>query len=239
MNDPAHTDPGSFASRLALDAVVPLYRFLHVPPDDGSFAMNKFLKEAMEYSQFTPSWSPILWEKVVSYADSTLEKDTNEHWIGWIFNAFTGSHPPDVDLSGWLMAIDYYGLPHANWDDTGMRPNEMLLVKHFIDAYITELDEPAFMAAADEARSRPLTDWDKRMHQVHEIVYFDDLGCKDPFLELKFANQGEALRRILASYDFPPDFPHQPFLGAAQLLLDSRNVWMPEGRKLSPLTEVR
>lgn len=240
VNDPKHTDPGRIAARLALDAGMPLHPLLHVPPDDGSFAMHRFLKEAVEYSGF--EWrSSALWDKVVSYAEVTLGEGERRDWLGWLFNTFTGLHPPDVDLSGWLMALDKYRLPTTDWADTGMSPEEVSLAKGFVRRYFRELDEPAFMAAVEECRSRPLSEWDKRMHQAYGFVYFDRASGADPFLALKFANQGEALRRTLRAYDFDaaPGFPHEAFRDAAQALIDRRGVWMPDGRRLSPLTEVR
>ena len=140
------------------------------------------------------------------------------------------------------MAIDYYSLPHADWNSTGMTQDEIVLATHFINSYTRELDETGFMTTIETCRARPLTDWDKRMHQVYEFVYFDRSRGADPFLELKFANQGEAFRRTLRTYDFDSitDFPHKAFLNAAQLLMDRRNIWMPqEGQRLLPLTEVQ
>ncbi|MBB4315947.1 hypothetical protein HNR56_003807 [Roseospira marina] len=78
------------------------------------------------------------------------------------------------------------------------------------------------------------------MHASYGFVYFHQSGGSDPFLTLKFANQGESLRRTLRSYAFEsvPDFPHQAFKRAAQSLIDRRHVWMPEGRTLCALTDV-
>lgn len=239
MNNPAHTFPGDLVSSLALDAAKPLYSRLHVPLNDENFEMHRFLKEAVEYSEFAEQH--ILWDKVVSHAETMLSEQERHTWLEWIFNAFTGTHPPDVDLSGWLMALDHYHLPHANWEKTGMHSNEIELTKDFIDSYFAVLDEPGFNATLEACRARPLTEWDKRMHQAYGFVYFDRSSGADPFLNLTFVNQGEALRRTLRTYPFDAvsDFPHSAFREAAQALIDQRNVWMPEARKLSPLIEVQ
>lgn len=240
MTDPEHASPGRLVSELALDAVAPLHALLHVPPDDGNLGMHRFLKEAVEYSGFAESHRD-LWPRVVSYAEATLDAADRRIWLDWVFNAFTGLHPPDVDLSGWLMALDRFVLPDMPWAETGMTPAQIAMAEDFVSRYFGELDEPAFIAAIEECRARPLTEWDKRMHQAYGFVYFDRSAGADPFLSLKFANQGESLRRVLATYDFAgqPDFPHRPMLDAAQGLIDRRGVWMPPGRRLAPLTDVR
>ena len=239
MNDPVHTYPADLVCSLSLDAAMPLYPMLHVPPDDGDFALHRFLKEALEYSRFADRHT--LWDKVVSYAGATLGEREGRVWLSWLFNAFTGTHPPDVDLSGWLMALDYYQLPHANWAKTGMSPDHIALARDFINSYFQVLNESEFNAAVEACRSRPLSEWDKRLHQAYGFVYFDRSGGADPFVMLKFVNQGESLRRILRSYRFDAvaDFPHAAFRDAAQALIEQRHVWMPEGRKLSQLMQVQ
>ena len=238
VNDPRHADPAGLAACLALDAAAPLYPRLGVPPGDGSLALQDLLKAAMDRPDPTPRWSPALWQQVTAQAEAAPDPEAAKAWLAWIENAFTGIHPADVDLSGWLMAIDHYGLPGADWGDAGLTPDQAVAANAFVDAYRTTLDEPAFLTAAQEARAQPLTDWDKRMHGVHDFVYFDDRGGKDPFLELKFVNQGEALRRTLRDHAFPDDFPHAPLQAAAQTLIDRRGAWMPPGRRLRPLREV-
>ncbi|WP_308918217.1 hypothetical protein [Jannaschia sp. LMIT008] len=239
MNDPDHTNPGKLISRLALDAAKPLYPRLQVPPNDGSFAMHTFLKEAVEYSEFAPEYEPRMWNATVDYAKATLPGPQRETWLSWLFNCFTGPHPPDVDLSGWLIALDYFILPHSDWSGMDLTAEEVAAVQDFLATRERETDEAGFVEAIEEARSAPLTDWDKRMHQAYEFVLFDRQRGNDPFLALKFANQGEGLRRAIRDHPFPDHFPHEALRQGAQALIDRRGVWMPEGRVLGPLTAVR
>ena len=234
MNDPANTCPGTFISSLALDATLPAYPLLYIPTvDHGDLTLHQFLKEAVEHSGFANVRS--LWDKTVYYAEIVLNEKARNIWLDWLFNAFTGLHPPDVDLSGWLIALDYYSLPHAHWESTDMDAHQIALVKDFIDSYLAKMDRARFTAIADECRSHPLTAWDEKMHQAYNFAYFGLLDGFDPFVALKFANQGEALRQILRSYPFDtvPNFPHIALRTAAQALIDQRHIWMPEGRNLS------
>lgn len=236
-NDPKHTRPGVVASHLALDAVLPLYPLLRAPGDDAT-VVHRFLKEAVDYAQLAPHTTPALWDNIRAYAEATLPPETAEQWLAWVFNAFTGTHPPDVDLSGWLMAIDHFSTPHADWHPDDVPPEHVPKVRAFLDAYQDALDTAGFRAAVAEAQAQPLSDWDKRMHQAYGFVYFDQAAGADPFLLLSFMHQGETLRHVLTVYDFPPDFPHDGFQAAAQRLIDRRHVWMPEGKRLSPLRAV-
>jgi hypothetical protein len=236
MNDPQHARPGDLVAPLALDAAVPLYGLLHVPPDDGSLALHGFLKQAVEYARLTPD-PAALWGAVQSYAQATLPPDRQQSWLGWIFDAFTGLHPPDVDLSGWLMALDHFGVAPNPWKDTGMSGENVKAAGALIDRYAAELDEAGFAAALAEAQARPLTEWDKRLHQAYGFVYFDRAGGADPFAKLKFVHQGEALRRAVRATDLAdPAFPGAAMHRKAQALIDAREVWMPPGRALGPLS---
>jgi hypothetical protein len=236
MTDPQYARPGDLVAPLALDAALPLYRLLHVPPDDGSLRLHAFLKQAVDYARFAPDQGA-LWDAVKSYAQATLSEADQQAWLGWIFAAFSGLHPPDVDLSGWLMALEYFHTVPNTWDDSGMSQENVEAVTALIDRYFAELDEDAFMAAIAACQARPLTDWDKRMHQAYGFVYFDRASGADPFLRLKFVNQGEALRRAVRATDLAhPTFPAAVLHAKAQALIDRREVWMPPGRHLSPLS---
>ncbi|KAA5603974.1 hypothetical protein F1188_18310 [Roseospira marina] len=147
MNDPNYAVPSDIVCSLALDAATPLYPQLRVPHHSvphhaGRLAMHGFLKAAIESSRFAEKHA--LWEHTVSYANHTLSEETSRIWLSWLFNGFTGVHPADVDLSGWLMALDHYHRPHADWTSTGMSPDEIALAKDFINIYFDELNEPKF-----------------------------------------------------------------------------------------------
>jgi hypothetical protein len=236
MNDPQYARPGDLVAPLALDAAAPLYGLMHVPPGDGSLALHGFLKEAVDYARLTPDHTA-LWAAVQSYAQATLPAEQQQSWLGWIYDAFTGLHPPDVDLSGWLIALDHFGVVPDPWKGTGMMPAEVKAAGALLDRYAAELDEPAFAAAVAEAQSRPLTEWDKRLHQAYGFVYFDRAAGADPFAKLKFVHQGEALRRAIRATNLAdPDFPGAALLQKAQALIDARDIWMPPGRNLAPLS---
>jgi hypothetical protein len=238
MIDPQYARPGRLVAPLALDAALPLYAPLHAPPDDGSLRLHAFLKQAIEYAKFAPE-AAALWAAVQSYAQTTLPEADQRAWLGWIYAAFSGLHPPDVDLSGWLMALEHFHFAPNAWDGSGMSQENIESANALIDCYFAELDEDAFMAAIAACQARPLTDWDKRMHQAYGFVYFDRASGADPFLSLKFVNQGEALRRAVRATDIAnPAFPATALRAQAQALIDRREVWMPPGRALGPLSAV-
>ena len=178
MNDPQYARPGDIIPKLALDAALPLYGQLHVPPDDGSLRMHAFLKQALEYANLAERAD--LWDRVVAYGQATLDANDQSQWLSWIFNAFTGSHAPDIDLSSWLMAMDYFHVVPNAWQNAGMGANDVALAKAFIDRYFIELDEPGFIAAMDDCRAQPMTAWDKRIHAAYGFVYFDRASGADP-----------------------------------------------------------
>jgi hypothetical protein len=238
MTDPEHARPGDLVAPLALDAAAPLYALLHAPPDDGSLRLHAFLKQAVEYARLTPD-DAALWAAVKSYAEATLPEADRMAWLGWIYNAFAGQHPPDVDLSGWLIALEHLQSSPDAWAGSGMSENDIKAATALIDRYYAELDEAAFLAAVAECQARPLTDWDKRMHQAYGFVYFDRASGSDPFLRLKFVNQGESLRRAIRATDLAdPAFPATALRMQAQAVIDELGVWMPPGRKLSALSDV-
>jgi hypothetical protein len=238
MFDPEYAKPGRLVPPLALDACVPLYSLLHAPPDDGSLRRHAFLKQAVEYARFVPDQAA-LWAAVQSYAHATLSETDNKAFLGWIYNAFTGLHPPDVDLSGWLIALLHFHYSPNTWEDSGMSQENIEAANAMIDRYFAELDEDAFMAAVAQCQARPLTDWDKRMHQAYGFVYFDRARGADPFLKLKFVHQGETLRSIVRTTDFTdPAFPVEELRIKAQALIDKLDVWMPPGLALGPLSAV-
>lgn len=239
MTDPEHARPGDLVAPLALDAALPLYALLHVPPDDGSLRLHRFLKEAVEYARFA-SDEAALWAAVKSYAEATLTDADRTAWLNWIYAAFAGLHPPDVDLSGWLIALEHFHSAPDAWASSGMSEDQIKVAAALIDRYYLELDEEAFLAAIAACQARPLTDWDKRMHQAYGFVYFDRAGGADPFLSLKFINQGEALRRAIRATDIEsPAFPAAALRTQAQAVIDTLGVWMPPGRTLGPLADVR
>ncbi|MCU0801989.1 MAG: hypothetical protein MUD11_09450 [Rhodobacteraceae bacterium] len=236
MNDPQYARPGDLVAPLALDAAAPLYDLLHVPPGDGSLAMHGFLKQAVEYARLNPD-PAALWAAVQSYAQATLTPEQQQSWLGWLFNAFTGLHPPDVDLSGWMIALDYFAVAPDPWKDSGMSGENVQAAVALLDRYAAALDAPGFAAALAEAQARPLTAWDKRLHQAYGFVYFDRAGGADPFTKLKFVHQGEALRRAVRETRLDdPDFPAETLRVLAQALIDRRDIWMPPGRTLGPLS---
>ncbi len=238
MTDPQYARPGDLVAPLALDAALPLYRLLRAPPDDGSLRLHAFLKQAVDYARFAPDQGA-LWAAVQSYAQATLPEADHQAWLGWIYAAFTGLHPPDVDLSGWLIALEYFHTAPNALDDGGMSLENIEAVTALIDRYFAELAEDAFIAAIAACQARPLTDWDKRMHQAYGFVYFDRASGADPFAKLKFVNQGEALRRAIRATDLSsPAFPAAALHAKAQALIDRREVWMPPGRQLSPLSDL-
>jgi hypothetical protein len=238
MIDPQYARPGDLVAPLALDAALPLYRLLHAPPDDGSLRLHAFLKQAVDYARFAPDRNA-LWAAVQSYAKATLPEADQTAWLGWIYAAFTGLHPPDVDLSGWLIALEHFHYAPNAWDGSGMSEDNIESANALIDRYFTELNQDAFLAAIADCQARPLTDWDKRMHQAYGFVYFDTAKGADPFLALKFVNQGESLRRAIRATDMTkPAFPAAALRAQAQALIDKRDIWMPPGRALGPLSDV-
>jgi hypothetical protein len=95
MIDPDHLCPGRLVPSLALDAALPLYPLLHFPPDDNSFRMHGFLKEAVKD----------LWKGVETYAQNVLDPADQKTWLAWITRAFQGLRPPTPDLSDWLATL--------------------------------------------------------------------------------------------------------------------------------------
>jgi hypothetical protein len=236
MTDPEHARPGDLIAPLALDAALPLYALLHAPPDDGSLRLHAFLKQAVEYARFAPDHAA-LWAAVQSYAAATLPEADQQSWLGWIYAAFAGLHPPDVDLSGWLIALEHFHTSSNAWANSGMTEDQIKSATALIDRYYTELDEEAFDAAVSACQARPITDWDKRLHQAYGFVYFDRASGADPFLGLKFINQGEALRRAVRATNLTdPAFPAVALQKQAQAVIDDLDVWMPPDRHLSPLS---
>ncbi|MFM2390774.1 MAG: hypothetical protein RLZZ437_2329 [Pseudomonadota bacterium] len=208
MIDPNFARPGRFLPHLALDAALPLYPILHVPPDDGSFAMHGFVKQVMEYAKL--HWDHnVLWSAAQEYARTTLSAADAALWLGWIYNGYSGIHQADPDRKDWIAVLHQFQFNPATWENSGMTAPEVEAAHAFLDLFYTEINEPAFMEAVAECQARPLTPWDKRLHQAYDFVYFDRAGGSDPFLVLKIMNIGEALRRALRATDLAsPLFPN-------------------------------
>ena len=236
MIDPKHARPGRLIPHLALDAALPLYPILHVPPDDGSFRMHAFLKETLEYAKLDFDHNT-LWSAAQSYAQATLSEHDAGRWLGWLYNAHSGIHQADPDLSDWIMALHHFQHAPTAWQDSGMTGPEVTAARAFLDLLYAELDEPAFMAAIAECQARPLTDWDKRLHLAYDFVYFDRASGADPFLALKIINIGESLRRALRATDLAsPDFPNAALERMGEALLARRNLKRAGGLPLPPLS---
>lgn len=239
MTDPEHARPFDLVPSLALDAAAPLYTLLGAPPGDDSLRLHTFLKEAVDYAGFAPV-APPLWAKVTEYADATLTAQDRQLFLTWLSEAFTGYHPANVDLSGWLMALDHFAMSQTKWSAVGMTGPQTSEADAFVEHYQSALDAAAFSAALETCRSRPLSAWDKRMHQAYDFVYEDRQGGMDPFIILKFVHQGATLRRAIEGYGFSGNagFPHDLLQEAAMMMITERHVWMPEGKVLGHLADV-
>jgi hypothetical protein len=238
MTNPEHLRPGCLVPCLALDAAVPLFSVLHAPPDDGSLRLHIFLKEAVEYGQFV-AYHKDLWQAVETYAQSTLSPDDRHQWLGWMTRAFQGLRPPTPDLSDWLITLEDYRYTANSWQNPLLTKPQADLVRDLVDRYFEELNEDAFMELVQECQARPLSPWDKRLHQAYNFVYFDRQGGNDPFLLLKFVNQGEALRRALRATDLThPDFPHQALVQRNEVLFAELGMTARQGAPLAPLVSL-
>jgi hypothetical protein len=110
-------------------------------------------------------------------------------------------------------------------------------VRDLVDRYFEELNEPAFVALVQECQSRPPSAWDKRLQSAYDMVYFDRQGGNDPFLALKFVNQGESLRRVLRATDLDhPDFPHDILIKHRDILFAAYGMTTPIGPPLTRLS---
>ncbi|MBT0956372.1 hypothetical protein IV417_03155 [Alphaproteobacteria bacterium KMM 3653] len=236
---PEHNRPGDSIANLALDAAKPLYQKLGlVGLIGGADATNQFLKEVVEYSQFARFHGP-LWKAMQDYAHAALPKDQAEAILAWFFTAYTGYHPANPNMSIWTYFLGIRAVRTELWPRDQFEPEEMKAEEAFTALFAAHEDAEGFMdMITDIQENTPLSQWDKKLHQINEFVYFDRAAGDDPFLKLKFVNSATALRRAIAEFDFPskPGFPHEKLRAVAQLEAD--RGWMPEGVSLGTLLEV-
>ncbi|UIY31677.1 hypothetical protein LZK73_32495 (plasmid) [Neorhizobium galegae] len=124
--------------------------------------------------------------------------------------AFTGSHVAQPQVSVWLQLLRQVRNGLAN-GTLALAPAETASVRDFLSLVDTQIDAEAFEAKMDIVRRATMTDWDQRIHMLYGYVYRDTHAGADPLLPLKFANQGNGIKRAVGLYPFDrrPDFPHE------------------------------
>ena len=240
MMYPEHARPGDLVPSLALDAARSLLPRLDLSfPDLSADAVHQTLKQALEWGKM-PRFHEERWECLQAYAKATLPEPAHEALLGWFAQAYTGYHAANPDLSDWTdVLIELIYVP-SQLNNLSLDLPQQSALGRFLKAFAKELDADAFEDELDELRNLPPSPWDRKLLARYELVYFDRETGSDPFLVVRQAHKGQALRRALRA--IPPDeavdFPLEEVNRYAAALTEERGSWYPEGVSMCSLAEV-
>ncbi|CDZ67954.1 Hypothetical protein NGAL_HAMBI2605_62370 [Neorhizobium galegae bv. orientalis] len=220
---------------LSLDGVRPL----HEPLGLGGLADVTAMARAIVKESGLPTTQIDIYPTFARHAEAPGDQ-SEAAFLAWVAGAFTGSHVAQPQVSVWLQLLRQVRNGLAN-GTLALAPAETASVRDFLSLVDTQIDAEAFEAKMDIVRRATMTDWDQRIHMLYGYVYRDTHAGADPLLPLKFANQGNGIKRAVGLYPFDrrPDFPHEELMAFGMKFFDDNGIWMPEKERFPSLPEVK
>jgi hypothetical protein len=219
---------------LSLDGVRPLHEAIGLAGLTDVTAMSRTIVEEAGF----PAAQIDIYPAFAKHAAAPRDK-SEAALLSWLASAFTGSHVAQPNVSAWLQLLRQIrnGLTNGT---LALAPAETASVRDFLSLVDTQIDADGFEAKMDTVRRATMTDWDQRIHMLYGYVYWDTHAGADPLLPLKFANQGNGIKRAVALYPFDrtPDFPHEKLMALGMKFVDDNGIWMPDEKRFPSLREV-
>lgn len=220
---------------LSLDGVRPL----HEPMGFAGLADVTAISRTIVEESGLPAAQIDIYPAFARHAAAPRDKAEGA-FLSWLAGAFTGSHVAQPNVSVWLQLLRQIrnGLTNGT---LALAPAETASVRDFLSLVDTQIDAEGFATKMDTVRRATMTDWDQRIHMLYGYVYWDTHDGADPLLPLKFANQGNGIKRAVALYPFDqtPDFPHEKLISLGMKFVYDNGIWMPDEKRFPSLREVK
>jgi hypothetical protein len=220
---------------LSLDGVRPL----HEPMGLSGLTDVTAISRAIVEESGLPAAQIDIYPAFARHAAAPRDKSEGA-FLSWLAGAFTGSHVAQPKVSVWLQLLRQIRNGLAN-GTLALAPAETVSVRDFLSLVDIQIDAEGFEAKIDTVRRATMTDWDQRIHMLYGYVYWDTHAGADPLLPLKFANQGNGIKRAVELYPFDraPGFPHEKLMALGMKFIDDNGIWMPDEERFPSLRELK
>ncbi len=220
---------------LSLDGVRPL----HEPMGLAGLTDVTAISRAIVEESGLPAAQIDIYPAFARHAAAPRDKSEGA-FLSWLAGAFTGSHVAQPKVSVWLQLLRQIRNGLAN-GTLALAPAETVSVRDFLSLVDIQIDAEGFEAKMDTVRRATMTDWDQRIHMLYGYVYWDTHAGADPLLPLKFANQGNGIKRAVELYPFDraPGFPHEKLMALGMKFIDDNGIWMPDEERFPSLRELK